>query len=152
LIIIDDGSTDDTAEIALDSCNHFLKKETKVIRFEKNRGKDFAVNTELLASKGEIALFSDADLSTLIEELHKLINPIEKGGIDVEFLYVANYRNLKLKEIPVRWNHCDGTKVSAIRDSYRMFNEVRQIRNNAKNSVYDSNVRDELFDFAKSFA
>ncbi len=62
---------------------------------------------------------------------------IERFGFDVEFLYVADYRGLKLKEIPVRWNHCEGTTVSVFRDSQKMFGEVRQIRRNAKKGIYD---------------
>ena len=62
---------------------------------------------------------------------------IDRFGFDVEFLYVANHNKLRLKEIPVRWDHCEGTKVSVVRDSQRMFNEVRQIRRNAKRGVYD---------------
>jgi hypothetical protein len=62
---------------------------------------------------------------------------IERFGFDVEFLYVANLHSLKLKEIPVRWNNDDRSKVSVIRDSIRMFDEVRQIRRNAKLGIYD---------------
>ncbi len=61
---------------------------------------------------------------------------IERFGFDVEFLYVANLHKLKLKEIPVRWDHDERTKVSVFRDSRRMFNEVREIRRNAKNGIY----------------
>lgn len=207
LIVVDDGSTDATAEVARASCADFPKIETKVIRYEQNRGKGFAVKTGLLISVGDIALFSDADLSTPISELPKLVAPIQNGeydltfgsraldrnligvhqpwrreqggkvfnlivrtltglpfwdtqcgfkafnmkkfrplldlmtidrfGFDVEFLYVANYHGLLLKEISVRWNHCDGTTVSVFRDSQRMFNEVRQIRQNTKRGIYD---------------
>jgi len=62
---------------------------------------------------------------------------IDRFGFDVEFLYVANLKGLRLKEIPVRWNHCDGTKIRVFRDSLRMFNEVRQIRRNASGGIYD---------------
>ena len=207
LIIVDDGSVDKTAEIARNACAEFPEIKTDVIRYEKNRGKGYAVKTGLLAAGGDIALFSDADLSTPISELPKLVEPIQSGafdvtfgsraldrnligvhqpwrreqggkvfnfivktltglpfwdtqcgfkafdmhkfrplldamtvdrfGFDVEFLYVANFKGLRLKEIPVRWNHCDGTKVSVFRDSLRMFGEVRQIRQNAKSGVYD---------------
>ena len=207
LIIVDDGSGDETAEIARNACAEFPEIKTDVIRYEKNRGKGYAVKTGLLAAGGDIALFSDADLSTPISELPKLVEPIQSGafdvtfgsraldrnligvhqpwrreqggkvfnfivktltglpfwdtqcgfkafdmhkfrplldamtvdrfGFDVEFLYVANFKGLRLKEIPVRWNHCDGTKVSVFRDSLRMFGEVRQIRQNAKSGVYD---------------
>jgi len=207
LIVVDDGSGDQTAEIARDACAEFPEIKTEVIRYEKNRGKGYAVKTGLLASVGDIALFSDADLSTPIEELPKLVEPIQAGefdvtfgsraldrnligvhqpwrreqggkvfnfivktltglpfwdtqcgfkafnmekfrpllgamtidrfGFDVEFLYVANLKGLRLKEIPVRWNHCEGTKVSVFRDSQRMFGEVGQIRRNARQGVYD---------------
>jgi hypothetical protein len=62
---------------------------------------------------------------------------IERFGFDVEFLFVANLHNLKLQEIPVRWDHDERTKVNVFRDSQRMFNEVRLIRRNAKKGVYD---------------
>ena len=207
LIVVDDGSKDETAEAARKICREFPEIQTNVISYAENRGKGFAVKTGLEAAQGEIALFSDADLSTPIEELPKLVEPIEKGefdvtfgsraldrnligvrqpwrreqggkvfnlivrlatglpfwdtqcgfkafnmkkfrplldimqierfGFDVEFLYVANLHNLKLKEIPVLWNHDERTKVSVFRDSQRMFNEVRLIRKNAKRGVYN---------------
>lgn len=206
LIIVDDGSKDKTAETGEKVCAEFPSIPSKVIRYEKNRGKGYAVKTGLLAASADIAIFSDADLSTPIEELPKLVEPIQKGkfdltfgsraldrtligerqpwrreqggkvfnlivrtltglpfwdtqcgfkafnmkkfrplldvmqierfGFDVEFLYVANLRGLRLKEIPVRWNHDERTKVSVFRDSQRMFNEVREIRRNAKKGVY----------------
>jgi hypothetical protein len=61
---------------------------------------------------------------------------IERFGFDVEFLYVASLNDLRLKEIPVRWNDDIRTKVDVFRDSLRMFNEVRQIRRNAKHGLY----------------
>lgn len=206
LIVVDDGSTDSTAAVAEKVFTEFFETPAKVIRYEKNRGKGFAVKTGLQEAKADIALFSDADLSTPIEELSKLIEPIRRGefdvtfgsraldrsligihqpwrreqggkvfnlmvrmltglpfwdtqcgfkafdmqkfrpllplmkidrfGFDVEFLFVADLHGLKLKEIPVRWNHDERTKVNVFRDSRRMFNEVRLIRRNARRGVY----------------
>jgi dolichyl-phosphate beta-glucosyltransferase len=85
LIIVDDGSRDDTAEIAETTCAEFPNVSTKVIRYGENRGKGFAVRTGLLAAQSDITLFSDADLSTPIDELPKLIKPIEDGKFDVTF-------------------------------------------------------------------
>ena len=207
LIVADDGSSDKTAEVAEKAFSDFPGTQAKVIRYEQNRGKGYAVKTGLLASEADIALFSDADLSTPISELPKLVEPIQSGefdvtfgsraldrsligvhqpwrreqggkvfnlivrtltglpfwdtqcgfkafnmkkfrplldlmqidrfGFDVEFLYVADLHGLRLKEIPVRWDHDERTKVSVFRDSQRMFNEVRQIRRNAKSGVYN---------------
>ncbi|HMS11264.1 MAG TPA: hypothetical protein PKE66_17375, partial [Pyrinomonadaceae bacterium] len=61
---------------------------------------------------------------------------IERFGFDVEFLYVARLRGLRLKEIAVRWNNDDRSKVNVLRDSVRMFDEVRQIRRNARKGIY----------------
>ncbi|CAN5527848.1 glycosyltransferase family 2 protein [soil metagenome] len=85
LIIVDDGSNDKTSEIAGNACAEFPELQTKVIRYEENRGKGFAVKTGLLAAQADIALFSDADLSTPIEELSKLIEPIKSGEFDLTF-------------------------------------------------------------------
>ncbi len=85
LIIVDDGSRDKTSEIAETTCAEFPNVPTKVIRYEQNRGKGYAVKIGLLAAQSDIALFSDADLSTPIDELTKLIKPIENGEFDVTF-------------------------------------------------------------------
>ena len=49
-------------------------------------------------------------------------------GFDVELLYLARKANLRMKEIPVRWNHFEGSKVSFARDSVRMLREVAALR------------------------
>ena len=85
VIVVDDGSSDDTAKVADKTFLEAPSVETNVIRYEKNRGKGFAVKTGLLAAKADIALFSDADLSTPIEEMSKLVDPIRSGEFDVTF-------------------------------------------------------------------
>ena len=62
----------------------------------------------------------------------------DRFGFDVEFLYVANLHGLRLKEIPVRWDNDERSKVNVFRDSLRMFNEVREIRRNAKKGLYSN--------------
>lgn len=85
IIVVDDGSSDDTAQIAENVFAEFSEIASNVIRYEQNRGKGFAVKTGLLAASADVALFSDADLSTPIEEMHKLIEPIRRGESDVTF-------------------------------------------------------------------
>ena len=62
---------------------------------------------------------------------------IDRFGFDVEFLFVAKYHGLGLKEIPVRWNDVEGSKLSIVRDTRRMFTELSEIRRNARNGRYD---------------
>lgn len=49
-------------------------------------------------------------------------------GFDVEFLYLAHKAGLRIREIAVRWDHNDGSKVDYIRDSWRMLQEIAQLR------------------------
>ncbi len=85
LIIVDDGSNDDTAVVARRSLADTGSIEASVIPIDPNRGKGHAVRTGLLAARAGIALFSDADLSTPITETPKLVGPIERGECDLTF-------------------------------------------------------------------
>jgi len=68
LIIVDDGSTDDTLD-KLKSLNK--KSDIRLISYRNNRGKGYAVKIGMLAAVGEFRLFVDVDLSTPIEEIER---------------------------------------------------------------------------------
>jgi dolichyl-phosphate beta-glucosyltransferase len=198
LIVVNDGSTDSTPEIVRDIFAKPGGVETRLVEHSPNRGKGASVREGLLVATRPIGLFSDADLSTPIEETPKLINPIAAGeldvafgsraldrglighrqtwrreqggrvfnlivrvatglpfwdtqcgfkafrldafrpileraktdgfGFDVELLYLAHRANLRIREIPVRWNHYEGSKISFMRDSLRMVREVAALK------------------------
>lgn len=109
IIVVDDGSSDDTAKVAEDVFAEFTDLVSQVIRYEPNRGKGFAVKTGLLAANADVALFSDADLSTPIEEMHKLVEPIKSGEFDVTFGSRALDRSLIGTHQP--WRREQGGKV-----------------------------------------
>jgi glycosyltransferase involved in cell wall biosynthesis len=71
LVVVDDGSRDATASIA-------EAAGARVLRNPGNRGKGFSVRHGMLKAQGEWALFSDADLSTPIEELDRLWCAVER--------------------------------------------------------------------------
>jgi glycosyltransferase involved in cell wall biosynthesis len=197
LIVVNDGSTDATGTIARQILSE-TKIATRLLENFPNRGKGAAVRTGLLAAREPIGLFSDADLSTPIEETPELIEPIANGEVDiafgsraldrsligvhqpwrreqagrvfnllvrvatglpfwdtqcgfkafrldvcrpileearidgfafdVELLYLAHRAGLRIREIPVRWNHAEGSKVSFFKDSLRMLREVVALR------------------------
>jgi dolichyl-phosphate beta-glucosyltransferase len=198
LIVVNDGSTDATAEVVRGVFSEPTRVATRLLEHFPNRGKGAAVRQGLLAASKPIGLFSDADLSTPIEEAPKLVESIAAGeldvafgsraldrnligqrqpwkreqggrvfnlivrlatglpfwdtqcgfkafrldvfrpilgtaktdgfGFDVELLYLARKANLRMKEIPVRWNHNEGSKVSFLRDSVRMLREIVALR------------------------
>src|SRR5438046_408643 len=104
LIVVNDGSTDATSLIAREALEA-AKIETRLLENFPNRGKGAAVRLGLLAVQKPIALFFDAEL-----------------------LYLAQRAGLRIREIPVRWNHSEGSKVHFIYDSLRMLREVIVLR------------------------
>jgi dolichyl-phosphate beta-glucosyltransferase len=85
VIVVDDGSKDDTSRVAEGVFNERPLKgvEGRVIRVEPNRGKGNAVRTGLLAARNTVAAFYDADLSMPVTETPKLVEPIRSGQYDV---------------------------------------------------------------------
>ena len=210
LIVVDDGSTDGTANVARRSLPSAANLHGRVIRYEKNRGKGFAVRHGLLAASAPIAVFSDADLSTPLTEMPKVLADITAGkadvtfgsraidrsligvhqpkrrelggrafnlvlrlatglpfrdtqcgfkafrmnvcrpliedgtidgfGFDVELLYEAHRAGLRMREIPVRWDHRDGSKVQFLRHGMRMLGDVFTVRKRAAGGWYDRGV------------
>jgi glycosyltransferase involved in cell wall biosynthesis len=53
---------------------------------------------------------------------------VDGFAFDVELLFLANRVGLHIREIPVRWNHAEGSKVNFFRDSLRMLREVIALR------------------------
>lgn len=110
LIVVDDGSTDETARVAEESlASADPKVKTQLIRANPNRGKGHAVRAGLLAATAPIALFTDADLSTPITETPKLVEPIERGHADLTFGSRALDRSLIGTHQP--WRREQGGKV-----------------------------------------
>jgi glycosyltransferase involved in cell wall biosynthesis len=58
-------------------------------------------------------------------------------GFDPEILYIARKQGLRLREIPVRWNHVEGTTVRFLRDSFQMFLDLLYIRWNDWRGKYN---------------
>ena len=199
LIVVNDGSTDATAAIAREGLKD-ARIETRLLENFPNRGKGAAVRAGLSSATKPIGVFFDADLSTPIDELPKIVEPIARGevdiafgsraldrklignrqpwrreqggrvfnlvvrvatglpfwdtqcgfkafrmeacrpiieaakvigfGFDVELLLLAQRAGLGLREVPVRWNHHQGSKIRFVHDSVRMLHEVLSLRAN----------------------
>jgi glycosyltransferase involved in cell wall biosynthesis len=208
VIVVDDGSSDATAAVASKSLAEARHLQSRVLRYPANRGKGYAVRYGLLAARAPIAVFSDADLSTPITELPKLLRDIVWGdadltfgsraldrtligvhqprrrelggrafnvvlrlatglpfwdtqcgfkafrmrvcrplieagtidGFDVELLYEAHRAGLRMREIPVRWDHREGSKVNFLRDGFRMLLDVISVRRRGAVGFYDTGI------------
>lgn len=78
IVVVDDGSRDETAEAA--TAAEHGRADLRVIRQPGNRGKGSAIKAGVLAARGTYVLFTDADLSVPITELEKLLAPMRAGA------------------------------------------------------------------------
>lgn len=198
ILVVDDGSTDNTAAVADQIARE--SPNIRVLRNPGNRGKGYSVRRGMLEAAAEWKLFSDADLSTPVEELDKLWCAVARGkdeiaigsraidrsligihqpgyretmgrffngvmraatglpiadtqcgfklfradvaqevfsrqrlerfGFDAEILYIAFHRGYTIAEVPVRWNHVEGSKVGML-TGLHAFAELAEIRANS---------------------
>lgn len=80
ILIVDDGSTDATVKISESYALKHPDFPLRVVRQPQNQGKGSAVRRGMLEAKGAFRLFTDADSSTPIEELDKLL--LFAGDVD----------------------------------------------------------------------
>lgn len=80
IIVVDDGSTDATGQLAAEYARRH--PTVRVLRNERNRGKGYSVRRGVLEARGEIVVFTDADASTPLTEMAKLLDAIRIGGAD----------------------------------------------------------------------
>jgi glycosyltransferase involved in cell wall biosynthesis len=78
VIVVNDGSRDNTADIVR---SYSAKDPTlRLVENPGNRGKGYSVRHGMLTARGRIVLFSDADLSSPIEEAPKLFHALDDGA------------------------------------------------------------------------
>lgn len=150
LIVIDDGSTDQTAEIA-------QSKGSRVIRHMINRGLGGALGTGIeaaLKSGADVIVSCDADGQHSSSDIKKVADPIIGGSADV----VIGSRMLHGKQMPMtRWiaNHLanvvtlflSGIKTSDSQSGLRAFSRLAASR--IKISTNHFEVSSEIFDEIK---
>jgi glycosyltransferase involved in cell wall biosynthesis len=91
VIVVNDGSTDSTAQLVLDIARE--APELRLLENPGNRGKGYAVRNGILHALGDIVMFTDSDLSAPIVEAERLFAAIA-GGADIAIgsRWLANSR------------------------------------------------------------
>lgn len=200
IIVVDDGSSDLTTEVVrfIDIYGKEVHEQDAGHLMEniKNVGKGFSIARGMMRADGEVVLFTDADLSTPIEELDKFLPYFAQGydvvigsrnledsevekkpwyrnimsgvfntavrllsvkgikdtqcgfkaysrqaahqvamlqriygfSFDVEHLYIAHKQGFRIKELPVKWEYVEGSRVDPLRDPLRMLLDLLRIR------------------------
>lgn len=208
IIVVDDGSTDRTPQVA-EACAGWPEARGRIrfIREPVNRGKGFGVRSGMLAARGQLALMTDADLSTPIEEYQKLERELEQSAcdlafgsrdiagsrieirqplmreilgkafnqfvrlfvgipyrdtqcgfklfrmstcrgiferqrldgfaFDVELLFIARKWNLKMREVPITWSHCEGSKVGFVEHAPSIVIDLVRLQLNNARGAYN---------------
>ncbi len=103
IIIVDDGSQDKTSNISLPHFHPPLL-EVRMLQHHHNQGKGAAVKTGILKAKGKYILFTDADNSTPISEVNKLL-PYLITSSEQEISQVAPTNNHSHYEIAIGSRH-----------------------------------------------
>ena len=195
IIVVNDGSQDATSAVV----ERFQQEapEIRLVSYEKNRGKGYAVRLGMLQAQGKFFLQNDADGATPITELDRLEKAIDDGAdiaigsralsssdtnvsalwyrkamgrvfngivnvvavpgiadtqcgfklyrreaahelfrrqhaegfsFDVEILYLARKRDLRVIEVPVNWENVPGSKINLVSDSLHMLCDVLRFR------------------------
>ncbi|KAF9977476.1 dolichyl-phosphate beta-glucosyltransferase [Actinomortierella ambigua] len=86
ILVVDDGSRDDTVKVALEWAQRENQADLRVLTLEENRGKGGAVIQGMLYARGEYLLMVDADGATKFSDLDKLeqeMKRAEKSGLGI---------------------------------------------------------------------
>jgi len=108
IIIVNDGSTDNTKECVLDYIKQNSDFEIKYFEHKANKGKGAAIRTGIQDSTGEYLIIQDADLEYDPNEYNLLLKPILDGYADV--VYGSRFMGGKSHRILFFW-HSIGNKL-----------------------------------------
>ncbi|KAI7865718.1 nucleotide-diphospho-sugar transferase [Spinellus fusiger] len=102
IILVDDGSRDTTAQVALSFAKEHLQVDLRVVVLEKNRGKGGAVTHGMLYARGERCLMVDADGATRFSDLAHLQKALDEHTHQGQGVAVGSRSHLVTSEAVVK--------------------------------------------------
>ncbi|CAO3640764.1 unnamed protein product [Mucor fragilis] len=102
IIIVDDGSRDNTVQVAMDFAEKQPNADIRILALDKNRGKGGAVTQGMLAARGELCLMVDADGATQFSDLGKLVEDIKRIEKNGQGVVVGSRSHLVTTEAVVK--------------------------------------------------
>lgn len=205
IIFVNDGSTDKTLTLLNETKNKFNSLTIKIISYDKNQGKGYAVKQGVLEARGQKIIVCDADFSVDLEEMDRFLELLDQYPIvvgskkhlqtdtrrrqkiprrvlglgftwlsnkvlglnftdvtcgfrgfrkdsakklfskqlmkrwsyDAEILFLAKKNNYQTYEVPVKWHHIEGSKVSPLYDSFQSLRDLLAIILNYRYGKYN---------------
>ncbi len=152
IIIVNDGSTDNTAIVIENFIYSNPGVNIRQFQHEKNKGKGACIQTALTAATGEVIIIQDADLEYNPLEYQKMLNPITDGFADV--VYGSRFRGgeahrvlfflhtIGNKLLTFLSNLFTGLNLSDMETGYKMFKTgiVRQINLKEKRFGFEPEI------------
>lgn len=102
VIIVDDGSTDKTSQVALSYCDKYTTNKVRLMKLDRNRGKGGAVRLGVLGARGKNILFADADGATTFSEIDKLEAVMKANTTNREIVAIGSRAHLEQEAIATR--------------------------------------------------
>lgn len=114
-----------------------IRYEEPSYRHIGGRAINLAIRTLILPGLNDTQCGFKCFRAKTTEELfHK--QTITGWSFDIELLFLARRKTLRIREIPIRWKYDPDSKVSAVRDALRMLGDIFRIHLNAMRGLYDS--------------
>ncbi len=144
IVIVDDGSTDDTVAVASS-----LAGQVRLVRHERNKGLGAAIRTGIAEAKGDLLITMDTDLTFAPELVSRLLERYRKGDVDVVSgspklagygKDISSYRIIISRLATLVYQIVMGAKVTAVSPVFRLYKREQLLALPLQSTGFDINA------------